>query len=357
MNNNKNKKKKQKKEQRKKGLLKGLMLITKIALASGIAWQVAKMLGSKHPYLAPLTVVLSMQETVHHSAMYSIYRIIGTIFGIAITYFIVSHIDVNGWTIGLLLLGGMLIPVILRVHKTIIHQVALTILLFFVFTHKTSYYASDRIRDTIVGAIVAIIIHMVIFPPNYVKEAHQTLNKFGFHLVQLFKRTAYWVNTNFDTVQEQQLRKEITDLLLELHQVQKDFEMADKSFKLNPFAKNKKQVFNQYEQFFMQLRTGYNYLSNILNTFSDWSKTEYISKEDQHQWNIQLDMLGKYIEKELKNGAKVNQSSKMFKPTLNLLDLSALSVELNTPPELEPYRFQLSLYNDTLKFIQELRKG
>ncbi|MEI4827866.1 FUSC family protein [Bacillus sp. FJAT-53711] len=347
---------KQKTGKQKTGLRKGLILITKIALASGLSWELAKMLGSKHPYLAPLTVILSMQETVQHSATYAFYRIIGTIFGISITVFIVSHLEVNGWTIGLLLLGGMLIPVILRVHKTIIHQVALTILLVFVFVHKTSYYVSDRIRDTIVGALIAIIIHMLIFPPNYVKEARWTLNQFGCHLVQLFAKTAHWVNTNCDPVKGQDLRKNITNLLQELHQVQEDFKLAEKSLKLNPFIKNKKQILKQNEQFLLQLKTGYIYISNILNTFNDWSKTDVISKVDQQQWAIQLQMLGRYIEKQLNVSLEKHQNSKSFKFTLDLLDLSSISVQINISPELEPYRYQLSLYNDTLKLIQELRK-
>jgi uncharacterized membrane protein YgaE (UPF0421/DUF939 family) len=250
-------------------LIKGLILIAKIALASGISWELAKILGSKHPYLAPLTVILSMQETVQHSAMYAFYRIIGTVFGVAVTIFIVSHLEVNEWTIGLLLLGGMLLPVILRVHKTIIHQVALTILLVFVFVHKTSYYSSDRIRDTIIGALIAVIVHMMIFPPNYVKEARQMLSLFGLHLVQLFKRTAYWISNNCTPVEGQYLKKDITNLLQELHQVQKDFKIAEKSLKLNPFAKNKKQILKQNEQFLSQLKIGYTYISGVLNTFSD----------------------------------------------------------------------------------------
>ncbi|MGG2015542.1 FUSC family protein [Bacillus sp. S10(2024)] len=340
----------------KKGLLKGLILITKIALASGVSWEIAKMLGSKHPYLAPLTVILSMQETVQHSAVYAFYRIIGTIFGITVSVSIISHLEVSGWTIGLLLLGGMVLPVIFRVHKTIIHQVALTILLVFVFVHKTNYYVSDRIRDTIIGALIAIIIHMVIFPPNYVKEARLTLNQFGFHLVQLFEQTAIWVNTNCDLVTEQHLRKNITILLQELHQVQKDFKMAEKSLKLNPFTKNKKQVLKQNEQLLTQLKTGYIYISSILNTFSDWSQTEFISKADQQQWTIQLQMLGKYIEKQLNGSSENHPNSKGFHFSLDLLDLSSISVQVNISPEIEPYRYQLSLYNDTLKLIQELKK-
>lgn len=338
----------------KTGLLKGLILITKISLASGVSWELSKMLGSNHPYLAPLTVILSIQETVQHSTIYAFYRIIGTIFGIAVTIFIISHLAINGWTIGLLLLGGMLLPVILRVHKTIIHQVALTILLVFVFVHKTNYYVSDRIKDTIIGALIAIIIHMVIFPPNYVKEAQQTLRQFGFHLVQLLEKTAHWVNTNCDPVKGQHLRTDITKLLQELHQVQKDFRMAEKSLKLNPFVKNKKQLLKQNEQFLSQLKTGYTYISNILDTFSDWSKTDFISKLDQQQWTTQLQMIGAYIEKQLKEETANYQDPTIFKSGL---DLSSISIQINISSELEPYRYQLSLYNDTLKFIQSLRKG
>ncbi|MEH7463893.1 FUSC family protein [Bacillus thuringiensis] len=325
-----------------------------MALASGVSWELAKMFGSKHPYLAPLTVILCMQETVQYSAAYAVYRIIGTIFGITVSVSIISHLEVNGWTIGLLLLGGMLLPVIFRVHKTIIHQVALTILLVFVFVHKTNYYVSDRIRDTIIGALIAIIVHIVIFPPNYVKEARSTLNQFGFHLVQLFEKTAIWVNTNCDPVTGQHLRKSITTLLQELHEVQKDFKLAEKSLKLNPFTKNKKQILKQNEQLLSQLKTGYTYISSILNIFTDWSQTDIISKADQQLWNVQLQMLGKYIEKELNRSLDNYQN---FKYRLDLLDLSSLSVQVNISPELELYRYQLSLYNDTLKLIQELKKG
>jgi uncharacterized membrane protein YgaE (UPF0421/DUF939 family) len=209
-------------EKQKLELIKGLILIAKISLASGLSWELAKMLGSKHPYLAPLTVILSVQETIQHSALYTFYRIIGTLFGNTITILIIKHLEVNGWTIGLLLTIGMLLPVVRRLHKTIIHQIALTILLVFVFVHKTNYYVSDRIRDTTIGALVAVIIHMIIAPPNYVKEARETLNQFGLHLGESFEKMTYWVNNNCRFVERENLINDTTNLLQELHQVEKE---------------------------------------------------------------------------------------------------------------------------------------
>ena len=42
-------------------LIKGLILIAKISIASGVSWELAKMLA-KHPYLAPLTVILPFKK-------------------------------------------------------------------------------------------------------------------------------------------------------------------------------------------------------------------------------------------------------------------------------------------------------
>ncbi len=74
------------------------------------------MLGSKHPYLAPLTVILSIQE--NHPAFCCVcflsnYR---HFFGIAATIFIIKHSEVNGWTNRLLLTIGMVLPVVLRLQ-------------------------------------------------------------------------------------------------------------------------------------------------------------------------------------------------------------------------------------------------
>ncbi len=339
------------KRKQKLELIKGLILITKISLASGVSWELAKMLGSKHPYLAPLTVILSIQETIQHSAVYAFYRITGTLFGIAVTIFFIKHLEVNGWTIGLLLTMGTVLPVVLRLHKTIIHQISLTILLVFVFVHKTNYYVSDRIRDTIIGALVAIIIHIIIVPPNYVKEARRTVTQFGIDLGQLLKKVAYWVNNNCTFVEGENLIEDTTNLLQELHEVEKEFRKAEKSLRLNPFVRNKKQLLKQNEQFLFQLKHGYTYISGVLTTFNEWSETNSLPTVDRQKWAVQLQVLGEYITEQANKNL---ENHSINKSSLDLLDLSSIPLQISIPPELESPRYQLSLYNDTLKFIEKL---
>jgi hypothetical protein len=82
------------------------ILIWKMAVASAISWEIAKLAGSDHPYLAPLSVILCLQTTVNRSIQFSYHRMVGTVIGIVVTVFAVPHLKVNGWTIGLLILAG-----------------------------------------------------------------------------------------------------------------------------------------------------------------------------------------------------------------------------------------------------------
>ncbi|CAM3722059.1 hypothetical protein MEZE111188_05005 [Mesobacillus zeae] len=43
------------------------VLIWKMAIVSAISWKVAKLVGSEHPYLAPLSVFLCLQSTNNQS--------------------------------------------------------------------------------------------------------------------------------------------------------------------------------------------------------------------------------------------------------------------------------------------------
>ncbi len=141
-----------------------------MAIASAVAWEAAKLVGSDHPYLAPLSVILCLRPTIDQSIRFSFHRIAGTAIGVMLTSYLVSHLPMNGWMLGLLLLGGTYIAKWLRIDVTVLHQVALTILLVFTFERNSKDYAFDRIIDTVIGVIIAILVHMFLFPPDYTKR-------------------------------------------------------------------------------------------------------------------------------------------------------------------------------------------
>jgi uncharacterized membrane protein YgaE (UPF0421/DUF939 family) len=136
-------------------------LIWKLTIGSILSWELSKALGSDHPYLAPLSVILTIQSTTDKTVSLSIKRVVGTMIGIIVTVLIASYLPVSGWSLGLLILIGCYITKFLKFDKKVVHQVALTILFVFVFEHQSKQYAIDRMRDTLVGILVAGIIQLV----------------------------------------------------------------------------------------------------------------------------------------------------------------------------------------------------
>jgi uncharacterized membrane protein YgaE (UPF0421/DUF939 family) len=139
------------------------ILAWKLSIGSALSWELAKLLGSDHPYLAPLSVILTIQSTMDKTVSLSIKRMIGTIIGIFVAVLIAQHLTINGWSLGILILLGCYISIYLKLDKKILHQVSLTILFVFVFEHKTKHYAIDRLRDTLIGLLIAGILQLVWF--------------------------------------------------------------------------------------------------------------------------------------------------------------------------------------------------
>ncbi|RVT62630.1 FUSC family protein [Niallia taxi] len=136
-------------------------LIWMMGIGSALSWETAELMNSQHPYLAPLSVILCLQSTYNQTLRLSLKRIIGTIIGILLIVIVSGYLHVNGWSVGLLILVGGFISAWLKFDKVVLHQLAITILCVFVFEQNNSGYAIDRVLDTIVGIIYAIVIQFL----------------------------------------------------------------------------------------------------------------------------------------------------------------------------------------------------
>ncbi|WP_420488346.1 FUSC family protein [Gottfriedia acidiceleris] len=86
-------------------------------MGSTLAWEISNFFGSSHPYLGPVSLILTVQSKMDKTINLSIKRVIGTIIGIGITVIIASYLKVNGWNLGLLILIGTYIAKYLKLDK------------------------------------------------------------------------------------------------------------------------------------------------------------------------------------------------------------------------------------------------
>ncbi|WP_053362853.1 FUSC family protein [Bacillus sp. FJAT-27251] len=269
------------------------LLIIKMAAGSALSWEIAKLAGSHHPYLAPLSVILGLQSTVDQTVRLSVNRFIGTIIGILVTVPIASHVSINGWILGLLILCGAFIALWLNVNRLVLHQIALTILFVFVFEQKTKHYAFDRMRDTLIGLGVAVLLHMLLFPPNFTKKAEQTLSEFSRLLSEGFINIAGRLESNAEK-EEWKMEAEQKNLLQELHNAREMINKASQSLKLNPMASNSREKLSVCKERMKQLSNGYSIFIQITPLLRNWALSDKMTAAERTAWARQMNVLARF---------------------------------------------------------------
>jgi uncharacterized membrane protein YgaE (UPF0421/DUF939 family) len=330
-----------KNKQLKKQLENKALLIWKMAIASALSWEIAKLAGSHHPYLAPISVILCLQTTVNRSIRFSYHRMVGTVIGITITVFAAPYLEVNGWTLGLLILAGGFTAKWLKRDETAIHQVALTVLLVFVFEHKAGSYPIDRFRDTLIGAIAAVVIHMIFSPPNFMKQAAKSFQELGDHLSLTFINTSNWIQTGLEKGKGYELQIEVKKLLKELRDTKNILKTASDSLEYNPFGKKSMMELQGYHQRIYYLNLGYTYLSSIVGTFVAWTEAGTINPLQLAVWAEQLKSLSPFFD------AKENPAE---------LELPGELLKISISTELEKQQFHISLYHETTQLLKKMKE-
>lgn len=317
------------------------LLIWKMAIASAISWEIAKFAGSHHPYLAPISVILCLQTTVNRSIRFSYHRMVGTVIGISVTVLAAPYFEVNGWTLGLLILVGGFLAKWLKRDETAIHQVALTVLLVFVFEHQTASYSIDRFRDTLIGAIAAVIIHMLFHPPNFTKQAAKSFQEFGNHLSLTYLNISSWIQSGLEKEKGYELQIEIKKLLTELKDTKTVLKRASDSLEYNPFGKSSKAKLQGFQQRIYYLNLGYTYLSSVLGSFMAWSEAGTITPLQLKVWADQLKSLSTFFEAK-ENPAELVQPGELLK------------ISIST--DLEKQQFHLSLFHETIQLLKKMKE-
>jgi uncharacterized membrane protein YgaE (UPF0421/DUF939 family) len=319
-----------------------IVSIFKMAAASGLAWELAKLGGSKHPYLAPLSVILCLQTTILQSVRFSFHRLLGTVLGVVLTAWAADYLPLNGWTLGLLLVFAAGIALLAERQEAVIHQIALSVLLVFALQKQSGHYAFDRIRDTFIGIAVGLAVHMLIFPPNLMKEAERTLYSLMSRLAQWFMETAAWVQSGCRGDRTAPLRSAAQTFQTELFQAEKEMEKALESLKLNPFAQSSRSLLTDNRSRITLIKRSAAYLERMENVFSEWSSVAAIPDAERKRWAIQLRSIGSYWSQ---RGRKPEDSSVPVPGSLS--PQTALE---------EPLRFSAVLYTETSELLQELRQ-
>jgi len=258
-----------------------LILVLKMVIGSAISWELAILFGSKYPYLGPISLILCIQATLLKSIRFGVARMIGTTIGVLSVYILASSLHANGLSIAFVMLVSLMIPLLLRANGTTLHQIALSVLLVLEFEHKLHGYGFDRIRDSIIGILVALLLQYV-YPPDFTKKVIEHVEEFPNKLAKSLKSLAAWIQA--DEPSQNYFNQNLNLIHTQIIETEKQFQKAKLSLKFNPFSKKSKSQLHDVENLLKavyQVSLDIDFLFTIMD---EWEKTGNLTKDSIAVW-------------------------------------------------------------------------
>lgn len=168
-----------------------LLQVVKSAVATIGAWLLAGwLIPGPLPVFAAIAALLVVLPSVNQSFTKAIERSIGVIVGVLIATGLSLLLGQQSWVVLLAIVVAMLLAWAFRATPGVGNQVAISAMLVLALGASSPQYAVDRIVETLIGVMIAIIVNALIVPPVNTAPARRDLGLLGGELAATLDRLA-----------------------------------------------------------------------------------------------------------------------------------------------------------------------
>ncbi|MGO2747661.1 FUSC family protein [Microbacterium sp.] len=165
--------------------------VVKSAVATISAWLIAGWLvPGPLPVFAAIAALLVVLPSVNQSFTKAIERSVGVIIGVLIATGLSLLLGPQNWVVLLAIVIAMLVAWALRATPGMANQVAISAMLVLALGSSSPQYALDRIVETLIGAVIGIIVNALIVPPVLTTSARRDLGLLGTEIAASMDRLA-----------------------------------------------------------------------------------------------------------------------------------------------------------------------
>lgn len=165
----------------------------KLAISAGSAWALAVWItGAPAPIWAPITASLITLLNVGASIRDAAQKVLAVIMGVGIAIWLGGLIDLNVWSVAVIVAVGYLVGKVFRMNPAATAQIPITGLFLLAVGNSE---AQQRFLDTIIGAAVAVVVNFVVVPPNHTRSARRAV-------IALTRRVLTMVSTMADGISD-----------------------------------------------------------------------------------------------------------------------------------------------------------
>jgi uncharacterized membrane protein YccC len=186
-----------------------LLQVVKSAIATAAAWLVAGwLIQGPPPVFAAIAALLVVQPSVNQSLTKALERSVGVIAGVAVASIIGILLGGSTWVILLAMVAGLAVAWALKMTAGTANQVAISALLVLALGGTSPEYAVDRVLETLLGAVIGIVVNVSLVPPLALAPARQAVDALLQEVAASLERLAH-------ALEHPRSREDVEELLLE----------------------------------------------------------------------------------------------------------------------------------------------
>ena len=167
--------------------------LTVAAVASYLA--ALALFPATEPLLAPLTALLVVQVTPVSLLASGFDRVVSVVAGVLLAIAFAAVVPLTWWSLGLLVLVSILLGQVLALQANLIEVAISAMLVLGVGSLGATSAGGQRITETLVGAVVGVVMNLVLPPKVATDDAARAIRALSQRLTGLLDRAASEVTT------------------------------------------------------------------------------------------------------------------------------------------------------------------
>ncbi len=208
----------------------------RLAGAAVASYLVAVQFVTSHrPVTAALTALLIVQVTLVGTIADTIRRIVSVVLGVGVAIAVSSFVGFTWWSLGVIIVASIVLGQAFRLGGQVLEVPISAMLILAV--GGAGVQAVDRVEETLVGALVGLLVNVIFPPAVQARSAGAAVERFAEQMARLLDRVAYSLTQREATIDEvRSWLDEARCIANDIDRIDEVLAEAGRSRQLNPRA-------------------------------------------------------------------------------------------------------------------------
>ncbi len=231
-----------------------ILQVVKTSVAAVLAWLVCEFaLQQPLPIFAAIAALLVVQPSVNQSLAKGVERSLGVIAGVVIAYAAGAIFGHAAWVVLTVIVISLLLAWVIKLAPGSANQIPISAMLVLSIGAQTPGYAGLRIAETVIGAVIGLVVNALIVPPLLDGPARQAVVALGRAEADTLAALASALRVPQDRAELEAVLAQARTLRSLSDRASDSIAGADESLTFNPRAGRRRRDLDRYRALYARL--------------------------------------------------------------------------------------------------------